>query len=277
MVKNIIKAGSLAAVAALLVAPSAFAASTVVVTPTDTKGWAQDDTRIGGSTTFVSDSTSPWQDGALQLSTDDTNTAKADYWHSAEGTKLSEVTDLSYATKKLTASSVSGTASYQLAMDVDGDGTWDTNLVYEPYWQEGATVTEGQWQTWDVDSGLFWSSKTTSDGKLVGAAGGPATYSLADVKGLYNDAVVMAFGVNVGSYNPAYTINVDGVKFNDTTYDFEKTAKVEPPVVVTPTDKDQCKKDGYKKFKDASGKQMFKNQGQCVSSVAKTQNQHKKS
>ena len=38
--------------------------------------------------------------------------------------------------------------------------------------------------------------------------------------------------------------------------------------VTSPTDKDECKKDGWKTFKNADGSLMFKNQGDCVSFVA---------
>ncbi len=38
---------------------------------------------------------------------------------------------------------------------------------------------------------------------------------------MYPNAVVVGIGVNVGTFNPSYDIGVDGVVFNDTTYDFE--------------------------------------------------------
>jgi hypothetical protein len=38
--------------------------------------------------------------------------------------------------------------------------------------------------------------------------------------------------------------------------------------VTSPTDKDECKDDGWKTFKNADGSPMFKNQGDCVSFVA---------
>src|SRR4051794_14852632 len=69
------------AFAALVV--SAMAASTVVVTPTNTQGWTTDDTRPGGVVNFVVDATATSGAGALQLTTDATTTSKAQYMHAA--------------------------------------------------------------------------------------------------------------------------------------------------------------------------------------------------
>jgi hypothetical protein len=68
--------------------------------------------------------------------------------------------------------------------------------------------------------------------------------------------VVIGFGVNIGSNNPSYNVYTDYVNFNGTTYDFVYTN--------VPSDKDQCKKDGYQTLTDGDGN-TFENQGQCVS------------
>jgi len=69
------------------------------------------------------------------------------------------------------------------------------------------------------------------------------------------NAVVVGFGVNIGSNNPSYNVYTDLFQFNDTTYDFE-------PYEVA-TNKDQCKNGGYLTVKrnDGTG---FKNQGDCI-------------
>jgi hypothetical protein len=139
---------------------------------------------------------------------------------------------LSYWTYQAAASSPSGDASYQLQIDV-GDGTF-TTLVYEPYWN--GTPSPAGWQQWDVDSGLFWSSHTTPDlghGNLLAGAGGPPLYTLAQVEAMYPNAVVVGIGVNVGTFNPGYDIGVDGVVFNDTTYDFDGCAASTSGTTVT--------------------------------------------
>src|SRR6478735_8367676 len=132
----------LTAFAALVV--SAMAASTVVVTPTNTQGWSTADTRPGGAVNYVVDATAPAGVGALQLTTDATTTAKAQYMHAAS-TPLSAVTELSYYTKQNSAPFYGADASYQLPVCLGGiSGTTCngfTTFVYEPY--ENGTVTNG--------------------------------------------------------------------------------------------------------------------------------------
>ena len=72
-------------------------------------------------------------------------------------------------------------------------------------------------------------------------------------------------GVNQGSGNVGLTSNVDAFTFDETTYDFESDADGDGEAdTAPPTNKDQCKKDGYKAFNNPS----FKNQGDCVSYVS---------
>lgn len=211
-------------------------ADPVVVTPANTQGWAESDTRVGGTVNYVADSTAPLGSGALQLSTDNTTAAKADYMHAAN-VPLSSVTELSYATRQLAASSAGGDASLQLAVDTNGSAAGGfTTLVYEPYWQNNANpdpapVVANTWQTWNniVSDGLFWSSK--SAGGLTAGAGGAPFYTLAQVEAMNPDAQLLGYGVNVGTYNPGYMINVDAFNFNGTTYDFEQV----PPDTQAPS------------------------------------------
>jgi len=241
-----------AAIAVAGLATGAAAASTVVVTKLDTQGWSTADTRPGGDVKFIIDESSPAPTGVLQLTTDATTTAKAQYLHESH-TPLSNVTELSYYTKQ-----VSGPAfadpSYQLPVLLDGTAGSFTTLVFEPY-QNGVVATN-MWQQWDVDSGQFWSSRSFSSGActVVAGAGGPPFYTLSGLKTMCPSAIVVGFGVNIGSNNPSYNVETDLFDFNGTVYDFQ----------VTPSDKDQCKDGGYKNFTDAQGN-PFKNQGQCVS------------
>jgi hypothetical protein len=110
-----------------------------------------------------------------------------------------------------------------------------------------------------VAQGVFWSSRAYTDGGtcvVVAGAGGAPFYTLNQIKSMCPNAVAIGFGVNIGSNNPGYNVQADLVNFNGITYNFE-------PYMVA-TNKDQCKKDGYKNVKDADGN-SFKNQGQCVS------------
>jgi hypothetical protein len=230
--------------------------TTVIVTPGSIEGWSTADTRPGGTVEFVADVTSPFLDGALRLTTDSTNTAKAQYLHAADvGLLLADVTELAYSTKQISANFPGGDASYQLIVDLNGGGleTGFTTFVFEPY--QNGVVVAGQWQTWDVDAGQLWSSRSFSEGTctVTAGAGGAPFYSLSDLQANCPGAVVLGFGVNVGTYNPSYDVYTDGVVFNGTMYDFELT----PPAPVDPITKAECMNGGWQQFD-------FLNQGQCV-------------
>ena len=255
------------------------AGTTIVVTPTNTQGWSTADTRSGGAVNFIPDSTAPRGVGALQLITDTTTpNDKAQYLHAAN-TPLSSVTELSYYTKQVTASFVGGDASYQLPVCLTGvsnptTGTCNpglaggpihptdvttsfTTFVFEPY--ENGTVAPGAWQSWNVATGQFWSSRTVycSNGGVIAGGGGAPFYTLSQINGMCPGAIVIGFGVNVGSNNPSYNVETDLVDFNGTTYNFE------PNTVAA--NKDQCKDGGWQTFNPPTG--PYKNQGQCVSST----------
>ncbi|HWL34389.1 MAG TPA: hypothetical protein VNP89_12370 [Gaiellaceae bacterium] len=245
--------------AVALVLTTAAVAATVVVTQ-NSSSWAPLDTRPGGDQRFTEDYGAPagLGSGSLELTTDATTAAKADYFTFAHaGTLLANVTDLSYWTyQAATPQPPIAAVSYQLQIDANGaaDGGF-TTLVYEPYWN--GVVAPASWQQWDVDAGQFWSSRSVTDGTcvLVAGAGGPPLYGLAAVKTLCPNAVVLGIGVNIGTFNPGYTVATDGVTFNDTTYDFELGRR--------PSSKDECKDGGWQSFNDPA----FKNQGECVSFV----------
>jgi hypothetical protein len=211
---------------------------------------------------FVVDATAPGDPhvGALGLTTDATTAAKAQYLHAAN-TPLSNVNELSYSTMRVSGPNIAA-ASYQLPVCLGGVGGGTchgfTTFVYEPY--ENDTVSSG-WQSWDVAAGQFWSSRTASDGatcNVTAGAGGAPFYTLAGLKAVCPSAVVVGFGVNIGSNNPSYNVETDLVDFNGTTYNFE------PYTVVT--SKEQCKDNGWQTVKDKNGN-SFKNQGQCVAYV----------
>jgi len=244
----------------ILTAGAASAATTIVVTPTNTQGWSTADTRPGGSVTFVTDATSPAPDGALQLTSDLTTTAKAQYLHAAN-TTLASVTELSYYTKQSSPSPAVADPAYQLITYLNGGTSGFSTLVYEPYQNPAqGPIVPNVWQQWDVDAGLFWSTRTVtcSNGTIVGAPGGPATYTLAQIQTICPNAVVAGYGVNIGTNNPGYTVSTDLFNFNGTTYDFQ--------LHNMPANKDQCKDGDFANFSDAQG-QPFKNQGQCVKSA----------
>lgn len=233
---------------------------TLVVTPVNTRGWTTADTRPGGAVEFVLDATSPAPGGALNLTTNGTTTAKAQYMHPTE-TPIAEVNDLSYWAKRNSASFAGGNASYQFVVclgGIDGSGNCVgfTTFVYEPY-QNGFPIADSSWRQYDVDAGMMWSSRDYNSGSCVTVAGGGGEpfYTLAGIQAACPNAVAVGFGVNIGSNNPSYDINVDLVKFNKTTYDFE--------LYSSPSFVDACRNGGWSTFNPPTG--PFKNQGQCIS------------
>ena len=243
---------------ALVVGAVATAATKVVVTQNNTT-WTQDDTRGTGTVSWTSEFGAPAGLGnsSLKLTTTLPTDKAGLYNHTMFGTQLSTVTALGFWTYQLQPSTnpPHAAASYQLQIRACGDSGF-TTLVYEPYWN--GTVVANTWQQWDVDQGLFWSSRTVTCGTstLVAGAGGPPLYTLAQVQAMFPNAVVVGIGVNIGTNNPGYYVGVDGVLFNDTLYDFE--------IGTRPTSKDQCKDGGWMSFNEPA----FKNQGDCVSYAA---------
>jgi hypothetical protein len=252
--------GLLAVIVGLVVlalAGIASAAERVVVTQ-NSAGWSQDDTRGGGTVSWTEEFGAPpgLGEGSLKLTTTINPGDKAGlYNHTMAGTPLADVDTLSYWTFQRAGNLPIAAASYQLQIDVNGLNTAGgfTTLVYEPYWN--GVVAPETWQQWDVDAGLFWSSRAAVDGTCVLApgAGGPPLYTLAQVQAMCPNAVVVGIGVNVGSNNPNYYVGVDGVQFNETIYDFELGRR--------PSSKDDCKNGGWQTFNDPA----FRNQGECVS------------
>lgn len=262
--------GLMGLVFSLFFTASVSAQTTVVVTDSTPHGWV-DQSTDGGNTDFVTDADAPLGVGALELTTNDTTSAKANYsLLLEEPMAFEDITDLSYSNKTISASFDQGAASYQLSVclgGTEGGTTCNgfTTLVYEPYWNvatEGPVIF-GTWQDWDVDEGLFWSTRAYNDGSCVVTAGGggPAIYTIDGLTATCPDAEVYQIAINVGSNNPEYVTRVDQVQFNDTIYDFE-------PYVV-PTDMAQCKGMGWRHVRMPDGS-MFRNQGQCVSYVVRT-------
>ena len=239
---------------------SAVAATTIVVTPTATQGWSTGSTNSGGAVNFVVDGTAPSGAGALQLTTTLATTAKAQYLHAAN-TPLAAVTELSYYTKQVAPAGAIADPSYQLVTFLNGGTAGFSTLVFEPYQNpvQGPIVT-GAWQQWDVDAGLFWSTRTVtcSHGTIVGTPGGPASYTLAQISSTCPNAVVAGFGVNIGSNNPGYDVETDLFNFNGTIYDFE-------PYAVAGS-AGECRNGGWATVVRADGS-SFKSQGDCIQFV----------
>lgn len=270
------------------------ATTTTVVTPanlaappnatTEVSSWYfYNDTSDAASTTetanyrFVTGPSSPPAGfGSLRF----INTAATDRYTIATnqfaGDSLSTLNTLSFD-MYVPASSSGGTSTTSyLNLDIDFDSTksggYQGRLVYVP---QG--VTTNTWQTFSADSGLLsWSGfangkdknpGTADDNKWPDGDTNPLR-TLADIKTHFTNAAVWNEGgftgqllIKSGHPGPiGLENNVDKVVVNDSIFDFE-------PDFVVATNKDDCKKGGYKLLSNATG-QAFKNQGACVSFVA---------
>ena len=208
---------------------TASAAYTVVVTPANPQGWSRADTRPGGTVTFVADPTSPYPAGALQLTTNATTTAKAQYLHPVY-LPLRYVREAGYWTKQVSATNpLVADPSYQLVMCLNGGfGTscnGFTTLVFEPYQNplQGPIVpvpaVRKMWQP-----GLLVIDRSPAQTGVV--AGTPASrerYTLDMIRTTCPNAIVQGFGVNIGSNNPGYVVRTDGFNFSGIVFDFQLT------------------------------------------------------
>lgn len=172
------------------------------------------------------------------------------------GTLLADINKMGYSTYR-TAGNDQQVTAINISVDIDGNGTADTNLVYEPVYNN-SNVTSGIWQTWDAYNGgnaIWWSSSP------INVAPNRDTFVTWDtIVDANPNAVLLAYGLNQGSGNPALTVATDkftlGYNSECVIYNFE-------PFRVA-TGKDQCKNGGWQSVKRADGT-GFKNQGDCVS------------
>jgi hypothetical protein len=156
-----------------------------------------------------------------------------------DGTLLSAVMgSIEYST--YVTANVGGQATYiQLRIDLDGNGSTDDILFFEPVYQNGTystlgysgpvpnqcgfnpgCVSLGVWQTWDADIGGWWSNNDSAGGPpLTTLAGYAANYPGAR---LATDvpAVRLTSGFGAGAWDN-FDGNVDAFTIGGNTYDFE--------------------------------------------------------
>lgn len=275
----------LAAVAAIAVAgfmpPASAAGTTEDVTEADVTRQAEnspptDDwvlyTRAGTPPTaaaFVDGpATPPAGTGSLRLTTASSSEKVFLFNFEQIGKPLSDIDDISYSTYR-TSGNGQQVAALNVVIDFDGpavEGGFST-LVFEPVYNTSqGPVTNGAWQPWRADGGgQWWSTRDINDQPRGDI---PANFRSWDqIKASNPDAVVLGgVGVNQGSGNGGLVSHVDAFRFGELSADFERDADGDGVTDTRPpTNKDQCKKDGYKSFNNPS----FKNQGDCVSYVNK--------
>ncbi len=126
-------------------------------------------------------------------------------------------------------------------------------LVWEQVYVDRDAIARGAWQQWTPSSsdGGWWGTR---------AALGSIDYeaSWADVQHALPAATVLGIGVNQGGGNAGLVSQVDLLQVNGTVYDFESALPY-------PVSKNECTKGGWADFTAPE----FRNQGQCVSWVAR--------
>ena len=320
-------------------------AATEVVTPADLVGgdWYTADTRPPGTGIFENGpATPPLGSGSFELKTTTVPEKVQLFTDRYDGVALADIDGIGYSTYRDPSSTGNATTlpALNLRVDLDGGGTADTYMVYEPYQGDNdATqpILTGVWQDWNAHGGAEWW--------LSNGAGGCDQNTLCtwnEILAAFPNATIregascgnLAFpkpvcpgslGVNQGSNNPNTVGNADALYVNvngdTTTFDFELTPPPPPdgdndgdpdandncPTTPNPdqantdgdgegdacdadddndgvpdtgddcsttpggaqngcplpTNKDQCKKDGWKNYGTT-----FANQGDCVSFVA---------
>ena len=227
--------------------------------------------RAGGQATFRDGPQyPPINNGSLELSTP---TATDKVWifnYEHIGAKLSDINALSYYTYR-TQGSAQQVASLNLEVDINGPDVAGglTTLVFEPVYNTSeatfGSVVNDVWQRWDGyknGKAVWWSSEP-----IEGLPDRNTFVSWSTILNLHPNATIAGgVGINQGSGNPGLITAVDGFTLgylsDATEYDFELVS-TKPPVVVA-TDKEQCKKYGWR---DNFPVGTYKNQGHCVSSV----------
>ena len=273
--------GLAAALSVVMVFPALAATTTVTVTPSNMQGWVFCNDQVsdcsGATGSLVAGPASPPLGvGSARLLAPTTSAGQALILAAYQGTKLADITQLQYSTFVTSGGPPQVIA---LQFNVDSDLTdsltnYQGRLVFEPYHTPAlGAVQLGAWQTWNPLQGRWWGSGTSTlaSPRPISAAcpqSNPCTWQdiLEDFPnaGIHATAGAVVFKAGSGWSN--FDGNVDaltiGVKVNPTTtntttFNFE-------PTVGPPTNKDQCKGDGWKQFNTPT----FKNQGDCVSSVA---------
>ena len=179
------------------------------------------------------------------------------------GTRLVDITAISYATYRDPASTAPAVQLPSVNIEVDYNGPavagGYTSLVFEPVYNptQGA-IQSGVWQSWNGIPGIWWSTRP-----INGCSVPPCYQPWSDIVAANPNATILGgFGVNQGSGSggliaatDALTIRHGGTTW---TYNFEPFR--------TPLTKDDCKNGGWETLRAADGS-SFKNQGQCVSYV----------
>jgi hypothetical protein len=224
------------AVAAVALLGTVFGVQATVVSGFDAAytsngSWYQSDVRTGGSASVVNlagvggnlESAQPLPTGAALLTTDLTNTAKAEVAvsdnYGVAGIILPSLTlHYDYYRSNLAGGNTAAAPSLKLTFynpNYTGDGY--VTLIYEPYWQSGSAMdpTANAWTSVDInyDTGLFWQNGGFGQ---TNSAGGPPLKTLSGWLNAFDSgfssADLLSVGMGVGTYNPGQVDYFDNVR-----------------------------------------------------------------
>ena len=253
--KKFVRTLAIATFATLGAAGSALADYSYVTAPANAgAGWwnapAGADTRSGGTATIAAGPGGPGALGAgsLRITTDSTiagdSQAKAQFVsYGYVGTKLNEITGLSFQDYRSSASTTNPVQRIGLnvAIDFVGDGSSFATLVFEPIYQSGGAgaLLSDTWQTWDALKGgaAIWWSAQNIPGVCAFACYVPWS---AIVAANPNAKVKYALGFNMGSgLVGQFTGAADGLVVRTSAgtdvYDFEVAAPAPATTALTVT------------------------------------------
>lgn len=202
------------------------------------------------------------------------------YKHTFASNRLAELPSLSYATWQQVDNTKA--VSFEIGIDTnlnDADASWQGRLVFDPYLNADITnspLTDGQWQTWLVNAPtaqwwMTWSDSLQAKyGPNQCPQENPCTYSevLARFPNIgfnqdFGNPLVLKAGNGWDAFTGFVDVPAVGTSLDQEYWNFEPATVTEPTY---PISKDECKKDGWQNFGTT-----FKNQGACVSYVARKQ------
>lgn len=254
--RGYLKIGNLAAISVLALVPFGAQAATVTAFG-GSSSWVENDVRPGGTADIVDltgaggnlENNAPLGTGAVKLTTDNTNEAKAEVGIGGNfGTIADFLTggSLSYWYFKAIGNTNTATAaSIKLSVkdyNITGSGTDDfATFVFEPYWNQSPPLSPvnppaDNWLSALINgtTGTFWHTGIYDEGGQ-GAEGGNGK-TLADWNSHFGgdlaDAVIIGISVGIGTYNKGVTTYFDNVAFSNGSINY--TADFEAPAVPVP-------------------------------------------
>jgi hypothetical protein len=221
--------------------------------------WYLSDVRTGGTASIVSltglggnlESGQPLPTGAVKLTTDMTNAAKAEVGTFGDfglaSTALNDmVIGYNYYRQNLSGGSTFAAPSIKLQIYAAG-GTGDNfgSLVYEPYWN--GSVASNIWQSVSINSSTGAGGDSTGgwwwDGgfNIANGAGGPPIRSLSEWVTAFQasdatdfaNAHIVALSMGVGTYNQGQIDYFDNLSIRSTAGNVDAVYNFEVPEPAT--------------------------------------------